>query len=110
MVLSIRKISTENEDLTGAGALWFPNLNEPDPYLLLPMIATVLNYFNLGVSIFFPALLKLVYSVALQKRTNIGLSIDSGHFSKFSNFSTCLSLISGRQAPLFIGSVHRLSC
>lgn len=53
MVLSIRKISTENEDLTGAGALWFPNLNEPDPYLLLPMIATVLNYFNLGVSNYF---------------------------------------------------------
>lgn len=51
MVLSIRKISTENEDLTGAGMLWFPNLNEPDPYLLLPAIATVLNYLNLGVSI-----------------------------------------------------------
>ena len=52
MVLSIRKISTENEDLTGAGMLWFKNLNEPDPYLLLPLIATVLNYFNLGVSDF----------------------------------------------------------
>ena len=50
MVLSIRKISTENEDLTGAGAFWFPNLNEPDPYMLLPFMATALNYFNLGVS------------------------------------------------------------
>jgi len=50
MVLSIRKISTENEDLTGAGMLWFKNLNEPDTYLLLPLMATVLNYFNLGVS------------------------------------------------------------
>ena len=50
MVLSIRKISTENEDLTGAGALWFPNLNEADPYMLLPFMATALNYFNLGVS------------------------------------------------------------
>ena len=50
MVLSIRKISTENDDLAGAGCLWFPNLNEPDPYLLLPAIATILNYYNLGVS------------------------------------------------------------
>ena len=50
MVLSIRKISTENEDLTGAGMLWFKNLNEPDAYLILPLVATCLNYFNLGVS------------------------------------------------------------
>jgi hypothetical protein len=27
MVLSIRKIATENDDLTGAGALWFKDLN-----------------------------------------------------------------------------------
>lgn len=53
MVLSIRKISTENEDLTGAGVLWFKNLNEPDPYLILPLLATCLNYFNLGVSFLF---------------------------------------------------------
>ena len=53
MVLSIRKISTENEDLTGAGVLWFKNLNEPDPYLVLPLLATCLNYFNLGVSVLF---------------------------------------------------------
>jgi membrane protein insertase Oxa1/YidC/SpoIIIJ len=51
MVLSIRKISYENEELYGAGALWFKHLNEPDPYLILPIVATVLNYFNLGVSI-----------------------------------------------------------
>ena len=51
MVLSIRKISHENEDLAGAGALWFPNLNEADPYLVLPMVAASLNYFNLSVSI-----------------------------------------------------------
>ena len=50
MVLSIRKVSYETEALTGAGCLWFPNLNEPDPLLLLPFIATGLNYFNLGVS------------------------------------------------------------
>jgi hypothetical protein len=30
MVLSIRKIATENDDLTGAGVLWFPDLNMPD--------------------------------------------------------------------------------
>jgi membrane protein insertase Oxa1/YidC/SpoIIIJ len=53
MVLSIRKISFENEELTGAGALWFKDLNEPDAYLVLPIIATTLNYFNLGVSIIF---------------------------------------------------------
>lgn len=50
MVLSIRKISFENTDLEGAGMLWFKNLNEPDPYLILPILATALNYFNLGVS------------------------------------------------------------
>ena len=60
MVLSIRKISTENEDLTGAGMLWFKNLNETDPYLLLPLIATVLNYFNLGVSDFWMLPVKYV--------------------------------------------------
>ena len=51
MVLSIRKIATENEDLTGAGVLWFPDLNAPDSYLILPLMATALNYFNLGVSV-----------------------------------------------------------
>lgn len=50
MVLSIRKISFENEELSDAGIWWFKNLNEPDPYLILPIIATVLNYVNLGVS------------------------------------------------------------
>lgn len=50
MVLSIRKISYENEDLSGAGMLWFPNLNEADPYLILPISAALLNYWNLTVS------------------------------------------------------------
>ena len=50
MVLSIRKISFENDDLAGAGIWWFKNLNEADPYLILPILATILNYFNLGVS------------------------------------------------------------
>ena len=31
--------------------LWFPNLNEADPYLILPVIATALNYYNLGQGI-----------------------------------------------------------
>ena len=48
MVLSIRMICTENQDLTGTGVLWFPNLNEADQYLILPLLATVLNYINLG--------------------------------------------------------------
>lgn len=48
MVLSIRKISFENDDLAGAGMLWFPNLNEPDPYLILPVTAALLNYYNLS--------------------------------------------------------------
>mmetsp|Transcript_21268 Transcript_21268/g.28500 ORF Transcript_21268/g.28500 Transcript_21268/m.28500 type:complete len:191 (-) Transcript_21268:3651-4223(-) len=48
MVLSIRKISTENEDLAGQGIFWFKDLNAPDQYLILPLIATALNYFNLG--------------------------------------------------------------
>ncbi len=51
MVLSIRKISYENDDLAGAGIWWFKNLNEADPYLILPILATILNYINLGVSI-----------------------------------------------------------
>ena len=50
MVLSIRKISYENDALTGAGMLWFPNLNEADPYLILPIASALLNYFNLSVS------------------------------------------------------------
>lgn len=54
MVLSIRKISFENDDLAGAGCLWFPNLNEADTTMVLPLISTVLNYINLSVS---PALL-----------------------------------------------------
>lgn len=47
MVMSIRKISFENQDLKDAGALWFTNLNEPDPYLILPLTAALLNYMNL---------------------------------------------------------------
>jgi len=46
MVLSIRKISYENDELEGAGMLWFPNLNEPDPYLILPIFSALLNYAN----------------------------------------------------------------
>jgi YidC/Oxa1 family membrane protein insertase len=51
MVLSIRKISYENDDLAGAGIWWFKNLNEADPYMILPIVATLLNYINLGVSL-----------------------------------------------------------
>jgi len=47
MVMSIRKIATENDGMTGAGILWFKDLNEPDATLILPISAAVLNYFNL---------------------------------------------------------------
>lgn len=50
MVWSIRKIATE-QDLTNTGILWFPNLNEADPYMILPIISVVLTYFNLGVNL-----------------------------------------------------------
>lgn len=52
MVMSVRKMCYETEALTGAGVLWFTNLNAADPYFILPVVATALNYFNLGVSIF----------------------------------------------------------
>lgn len=48
MVLSIRKLSFENDDLAGKGILWFKDLNEPDPYMILPLVACLLNYINLG--------------------------------------------------------------
>jgi membrane protein insertase Oxa1/YidC/SpoIIIJ len=48
MVMSVRKMCYETEALTGAGILWFTNLNAADPYFILPITATALNYFNLG--------------------------------------------------------------
>jgi membrane protein insertase Oxa1/YidC/SpoIIIJ len=48
MIMSFRKLAFEQEDMAGAGMLWFPNLNEADPYMILPIMATLLNYFNLG--------------------------------------------------------------
>lgn len=48
MVFSFRTISFEEvEMMTGAGILWFPNLNEADPYLILPLASTFVNYFNM---------------------------------------------------------------
>jgi hypothetical protein len=74
MVLSIRKISYENEELAGAGILWFPNLNEPDPFLILPITSAILNYFNLTVSLIFNKYLNIFeFSVESQKKTNIGM-------------------------------------
>ncbi len=49
MVWSIRKIATE-EDLTNKGILWFPNLNEADPYMILPIISVVVTSIPLGVN------------------------------------------------------------
>lgn len=48
MIFSIRKICFEHDELAGKGILWFKDLNEPDPYLILPLLATILNYINLG--------------------------------------------------------------
>ena len=48
MVRSIRKLSFENDDLAGKGIFWFKDLNEPDPYMILPLLACLLNYINLG--------------------------------------------------------------
>jgi hypothetical protein len=69
MVLSIRKISFENEDLKGAGILWFKDLNEADPYFILPILATILNYFNLGV--IFSCI--ILFREGLQKIMSTGL-------------------------------------
>lgn len=71
MVLSIRKISYENDDLANAGIWWFKNLNEADPYLILPILATILNYVNLGVSSIY--LYQSSDREGSLKRTNIGL-------------------------------------
>lgn len=49
MVFSIRKLATE-QDLTNHGILWFPNLNEADPYMILPIFSVVVTYFNIGVN------------------------------------------------------------
>ena len=68
MVLSIRKISYENEELAGAGILWFPNLNEPDPFLILPITSAILNYFNLSVSSIFNKFLIFLYLAWNHKR------------------------------------------
>jgi hypothetical protein len=108
MVLSIRKISFENEDLHGAGALWFPNLNEPDPYLILPVAAALINYFNLSVSnlkafIFF-------YSEALRKKMSIGILTDSELFSVCYSFSIYRSPTPGQLVLSCIGSAVVASC
>jgi membrane protein insertase Oxa1/YidC/SpoIIIJ len=100
MVMSIRKIATENEDLTGAGCLWFPNLNEPDAYLILPIIATLLNYFNLGVSLCFCLQL---FREASRKTMNTGSLTASVLSSRSFSFSICHSPTHGPQVPSSTG-------
>lgn len=47
-VISIRQMIRSGDlDLTEEGTLWFKNLQEPDPYYLLPIIATVSSYTSL---------------------------------------------------------------
>lgn len=50
MIFSIRKISFD-ENLINEGVLWFRNLNEPDPYMVLPIVSVLMTYYNLGVKI-----------------------------------------------------------
>lgn len=109
MVLSIRKVSFENEDLAGTGIFWFKDLNEPDPYLILPIMSSVLNYINLGVSdrhksSNFSDWLGMHCSEESPRRTNTGLSIDFVVSSRSSRFSTCHLPTSGQQVPLSTGS------
>lgn len=47
MIMSIRKIAYE-QNLENSGILWFTNLNQPDPYMILPLISVGLTYYNLG--------------------------------------------------------------
>lgn len=47
LVMSIRKICYE-EDLKNTGILWFKNLGEADPYMILPLISVGITYYNLG--------------------------------------------------------------
>lgn len=49
MIFSIRKIASETK-LEGDGILWFKNLSDPDPYMILPAMSVLITYFNLGVS------------------------------------------------------------
>ena len=51
IIFSIRKISFE-QNLEGTGMLWFKNLNEADPYMILPIISVLITYYNLGVRFF----------------------------------------------------------
>ena len=52
MVFSIRKIATENDDLAGQGLWWFKDLNEMDPYMILPIVSSIFTYVNLILFLF----------------------------------------------------------
>jgi membrane protein insertase Oxa1/YidC/SpoIIIJ len=96
MVMSIRKVSFEHEELAGAGIWWFKDLNEADPYLILPIASALLNYVNLTVS-------KSDCSEASPRRTSTGSSTASAPSSRSSSSSTCRSPTSGLPAPSFTG-------
>jgi len=109
MVLSIRKVCYENSDLAGAGFGWFVNLNQPDPYFILPLLATALNYANLGVST--PPLFSQfsLSSSVLPRTTNTGSLTASAPSSKSSSFSICPSPTSGLQVLSSTGFPPRCS-
>lgn len=104
MIMSIRKISFENiEELTGQGALWFPNLCDQDPYIILPIVSALLNYFNLTVSPFFVHLLDL-HSEESQKKQNTGTSTELGLPLRCCSFCIYRLPIVGLLVPSFTGS------
>ncbi|CAG9331148.1 unnamed protein product [Blepharisma stoltei] len=46
-IWSVRMLCVNNKSLETGGALWFQNLNEPDPYMILPFVSLTLTYLNL---------------------------------------------------------------
>lgn len=58
MIFSIRKISSETK-LDGEGIMWFKNLSDPDPYMILPVMSVMITYYNLGVRSY----LSIIYDI-----------------------------------------------
>ena len=48
-VWSVRSLCATNKALESGGALWFTNLAEPDPYMILPVLSGSLTYLALNV-------------------------------------------------------------
>lgn len=52
-IWGVRALCARNKELADGGVLWFKNLTEADPYMILPVISMGLTYFNLqkGVTV-----------------------------------------------------------